>query len=145
MIYAILFMIMGSGGFFAAQPPIQAQTRPLLADLKLAALFTPRRPQLGRYEVLTSPEPLSLVIQKLGRAQWTVETLAPLDAFGDAGAYDKSALAQLYGGLRASVSRGWIQENGQFESLTFISPYPDPSLTRLNPGTLIIRFIICCT
>jgi hypothetical protein len=128
MMYAILLMIIGSG-----------------AQATLLALFTPAHPNLGHYEVATSPEPLSSVIQELGRPDWIPEAVGPLDAFGHAGSYDRPALARLYGGLRPFVARGWIQENGRFESLTFISPYPDPSLTRLNPGTLTIRFIICCT
>lgn len=111
----------------------------------LLALFTPAHPDLGRYEVVTSPEPLSSVIQELGRPDWTAEPVAPLEAFGNAGSYDKPALSRLYAGLRPVVAHGWIQQNERFESLTFISPYPDPSLTRLNPGTLTIRFIICCT
>jgi len=34
--------------------------------------------------------------------------------------------------------------DGQLESVTLISPVPDATLTRLEPGTLIIRLIICC-
>ena len=116
----------------------------MIVDPVLAGLFTPLQPRLGRYEVLTSAAPLSEVIQEVGNAGWKVELLAPLQAFGNAGAYDKAALARLYVGRRVSVSRGWIQRNGHFESLTLISPYPDASLSRLNPGTLIVRFIICC-
>jgi hypothetical protein len=158
MIYAILLMILVSGGFFAGPDSNQAEKREKIAEsaigvpddkstrpLSLTQLFTPTRPQLGRYEVLTSPESLSSVIQAIGRPDWAAEAVAPLDAFGHAGSYDKPALARLYGGVRPLVARGWIQQNGRFESLTFISPYPDPSLTRLNPGTLTIRFIICCT
>jgi hypothetical protein len=74
-----------------------------------------------------------------------VEALAPLDAFGSGGLYDRAALARLYGSRRPSVARGWIDEAGRFESLTLISPHPDAGLTRLEPGTLIIRFILCCT
>ena len=116
----------------------------MIVDPALTALFTPLHPQLGRYEVLTSPEPLSAVIHEVGNGDWRVEALAPLDAFGNAGSYDKTALARLYGGRRVSVSRGWIQRNGQFESVTLFSPYPDASFGRLTEGTLIIRFIICC-
>ncbi len=116
----------------------------MIIDPALAAAFTPLHPQLGRYEVFTSSEPLSVVIQEVGKGGWKVEMLAPLEAFGNAGSYDKSALARLYGGRRVSVSRGWIQQNGRFESLTLISPYPDASLSHLNQGTLILRFIICC-
>jgi hypothetical protein len=110
-------------------------------DPRFATLFTPAHPQLGRYEVCTSTRPLDALV----RNGWPIEPTAPTDAFGAAGAYDRAALARLYGGRRPLVARGWIQGNGTFESVTLVSPYPDPSLTHLEPGTLIIRFIICCT
>src|SRR5438477_386350 len=72
----------------------------------LTALFTPRHAQTGQYEVCTTPEPLSDV----ARAGWTVgapEDASPLDAFGAAGSYDRSALARLYGGTRPRLIRGW--------------------------------------
>ena len=105
----------------------------------LTGLFTPRHPEIGQYEVCTSPEPLAA----LTRAGWTIrapEDIDPLDAFGTAGSYDRSALARLYGGTRARVARGWIQEGGRFESVTLISPFPDATLTHLLPGTMVIRF-----
>jgi hypothetical protein len=125
--------------------PAETSSRAPFCDPALTALFTAGRPQLGYYEVCTSTEPLSVATQQLGKVDWQVETLPPLDAFGAAGGYDKSALSRLYGGRLVSVARGWIQGNGRFESLTLISPYPDRTLSRLVPGTLIIRFIICCT
>jgi hypothetical protein len=131
MIYATVFIIIQSFGSLSCDPAY-------------VAAFTPARPELGRYEVCTSPKPVSELIQEAGGA-WKSQTAAPLDAFGAAGAYDRAALSRLYGGRRVEVARGWIEENGQLVSLTFISPYPDPTLTRLNPGTLVIRFIICCT
>jgi hypothetical protein len=112
----------------------------LSCDQRLTALFTPKRPQLGRYEVCTTEEALA----SFAPPGWRIEALAPLDAFGSAGAFNRSAMARLFGGRRASVARGWIRHAGRFESLTLISPYPDPTLTRLMPGTLVVRFIICC-
>jgi hypothetical protein len=107
-------------------------------DPVLRALFTPVRPQLGRYEVCITPAPLDAV----ARPDWKVEALDPLDAFGTAGLYDRAALARLYGGRRANVARGWIQQNGRFESLTLISPHPDATLSELGSGTLVIRYIV---
>ncbi len=104
----------------------------------LTALFTPARPQLGRYEVCTTREPLTAV----ARPEWLTETLPPLDAFGAAGAYDRAALSRLYGGRRVIVARGWTEEGNRFEALTLISPHPDATLTRLMPGTLVIRHVI---
>jgi hypothetical protein len=110
-------------------------------DPVFAVLFTPPHPRMGRYEVCTRKEPLTSLI----RPEWRVEATSPLDAFGSAGLYDRAAVARLYGGRRPAVARGWIDEPGRFESLTLISPHPDAALTRLEPGTLIIRFILCCT
>ena len=104
----------------------------------LTALFTPARPQLGRYEVCTTREPLAAV----ARPEWRIETVPPLDAFGAAGAYDRAALSRLYGGRRVTVARGWTEHGDRFESLTLISPHPDATLTRLMPGTLVIRHVI---
>ena len=142
---------MGSGRFFVigvvlSLTAVQATqdewrkhpTQPLFCDAVLAALFTPARPQLGRYEVCTTPEPLTA----LARPEWLTETLPPLDAFGGAGTYDRAALSRLYGGRRAIVARGWIEMGNRFEAFTLISPHPDARLTRLLPGTLVIRHVI---
>jgi hypothetical protein len=99
----------------------------------LTALFTPRQPLMGRYEVCTAREPL-------GADQG--EALEALDAFGTAGGYKRSALARLYGGARVRVVRHWTASGDRFESVTRLSPYPDASLTRLWPGTMEIRFTI---
>jgi hypothetical protein len=105
---------------------------------RLATLFTPLHPVLGQYELCTTPAPLSAVAPGDVR----VEVLDPLDAFGTAGGYDRSAVARVYGGKRAQVVRKWVQQGNEFESQTFISPYPDPTLTHLVYGTLTIRFIL---
>jgi hypothetical protein len=110
----------------------------LTCDERLTALFTPLRPQRGRYEVCTTPRPLPNVAEP----SWAVELDGPLDAFGPAGPYDRSALAQLYGGRRAAVARGWVEDDGQFEAITLISPYPNATLTALEPGTLVIRYFL---
>lgn len=119
-----------------------AGTRPLLiaADPALTARFTPIRPVLGRYEVSVDPRPVADVVTG------PLEVLEAVDAFGTAGSYDRAALIRLYRGRRVQVSRSWAfhtdpARNGDFESLTFISPYPDPSLRQLFSGTLIIRWI----
>jgi hypothetical protein len=116
-------------------------------DSSLAALFTPIRPELGRYEVCATSQTIEQAIA--GRdgsgegARYSAPAPAePLDAFGAAGSYDRGKLARLYGGARPRVSRGWRRSGRQFESLTLISPYPDASLEHLQPGTLLIRWII---
>ena len=119
MMYAILIMI--------------AQT----CDPALTALFTPPHPRVGRYEVCTSIDP----IEALAERAWTIEALEPLDAFGHAGPYDRFALSRLYGGRRVRVAHGWHERDGEFESITLLSPYPDASLTHLMPGTMMIRAV----
>jgi hypothetical protein len=106
----------------------------------LAILYAPPHPQLGRYEVCVAAAPLDRVADPA----WPREQVAPLDALGAAGTYDRAAVARLYGALRPTVARGWIRRDGELESVTLISPAPDPTATRLDPGTLIIRLIICC-
>lgn len=125
----------------------QNDSRPLFScDPRLVKLFTPPRPRVGTYEVCTTPA----LLAEVADPAWTVERVAPLDAFGVAGQYSRAALARIYGGRRPQVARGWIRRadaGGQtaFESITLISPYPDATLSSLQPGTLRIRFIICCS
>jgi hypothetical protein len=122
-------------------------------DPALAALFTPRHPQAGRYEVCTAEASIEDVARESGGSgefgrpmesggPVDIDALEPLDAFGAIGAYDRSALAQLYGATRVRVARMWANHEGRFESLTLLSPYPDVSLTHLLPGTMMIRFTI---
>ena len=102
------------------------------ADPRLAALFTPAKPELGRYDVCTSDAPL----------EGDAETLDALDAFGTAGSYDRAKLQRLYGSVRVRVARSWTASGGEFVATTRISPYPDATLTHLQPGTMEIRFIV---
>jgi len=103
-------------------------------------------PQAGRYEVCTTTDPIETVAER----GWTIETLDPLEAFGSAGPYDRFALSRLYGGRRVQVAHGWHEsldaardtQDGVFESITLISPYPDASLTKLIAGTMTIRLVI---
>ena len=115
----------------------QTGTGSIACDPALAVLFTPLRPVLGRYEVCTDPRPLT----GIAPADWVVEALEAADAFGGAGSYDHAALARLYGGRRAQVARGWTEAADRFEAVTLVSPYPNVTLTTLEPGTLIIRWI----
>ena len=55
-------------------------------------------------------------------------------------AFGRFDLVRLYAGRRAKVARGWRQEEKRFESVTLVSPYPDASLGRLEPGTMVIRW-----
>ena|SRR5437899_77436 len=111
-------------------------------DPALTALFTPARPSIGRYQICTTAEPVDVVAAQNADAPHygPSEMLDPLDAFGTAGPYDRAALTRLYGGKRVRVARGWIDSADRFEAITLLSPYPDATLTRLLPGTMIIRW-----
>ena len=70
---------------------------------------------------------------------WQPRPVVPLDAFGQAGRYDRSAMTRVYGAQQPRVARGARAENGRvIESWTLISPYPDPTLRRLEAGTLLL-------
>ena len=105
---------------------------PYTCDPALTALFTPARPELGRYEVCTTDQPL----------EGAAEALEALDAFGAAGPYDRAALQRLYGGTRVRVQRNWTASADKFVSTTRLSPYPDASLTRLHGGTMEVRWTL---
>ncbi len=126
----------GAGGL---ERPLQ-EDRSLTCDPRLAQLFTPPRPVWGRYEVCTVAAPPGATVED-GFTYAPVERLEALDAFGSGGTYDRARLAQLYGGRRVEVRRGWKRTGSRFESVTYISPYPDASLGALQDGTLIIRWI----
>jgi hypothetical protein len=141
---AVNVLIVHGFAFWLAAAGADAQAgapRPAVScDAKLVALYAPAHPQLGRYEVCVTDSPIDLVADP----SWPREQVPPPDAFGAAGAYDRAAVARLYGALRPTVARGWIRRGGELESVTLISPVPDRTATRLEPGTLIIRLIICC-
>jgi hypothetical protein len=114
-------------------------------DPGLAALFAPSRAGLGRFEVCTTADPIDAVAgagPAEGQHYGGIEALESLDAFGTESAYDRSRLARLYGGTRVRVAHGWKASPGSFESVTLLSPYPDPSLSRLIPGTMEIRWVM---
>jgi hypothetical protein len=122
----------------SGSPGLVKSGAPFSCDPAFAMLFAPASPRLGSYEVCSTTEALTAIVPP----EWRVEATVPLDAFGTAGRYDRSALARLYGGRRPMVARGWIQQGNQFESVTVISPHPDVTLSRLLPGTLVIRHVI---
>jgi hypothetical protein len=116
-------------------------TTSLSCDPALTALFTPVRPGLGRYEVCTTTDPLADVRAAAGGPQYgPSELLDALDAFGAAGPYNRAALARLFAGTRVRVARGWVEYPDRFESVTLLSPYPDATLSRLLPGTMMIKW-----
>ena len=128
MIYATALILLA--GAVAPQGTIEPG---YTCNPALTRLFSPPQPSLGRYEVCTTPEPIP---DDRG------EALEALDAFGTAGTYSRSTLARLYGGRRVRVERFWRESPGRFESITRLSPHPDPALSRLLSGTMEIRFTV---
>src|SRR5437763_17212080 len=122
-VYVLILLIAAAGA---------PDTRDCTAAPALTVLFTPARPELGRYEVCTTADPL----------ESDAEAIDPLDAFGTAGAYDRAKLQRLYGGTRVRVARTWTANATEFVSTTRLSPYPDATLTHLHAGTMEIRFVI---
>ena len=114
-------------------------------------LFTPRGAAPGVYRTYTSDRDLDTVVGSLRRdpsfasvgagrePPLHVQSVIASDAFGQSGGYNRWKLALLYGGKRVRVARGPRVEDGRVvEAWTFVSPYPDPELEKLNPGTLLI-------
>ncbi len=122
----------------AARSAAAAAVPPAVAgcDSALAARFTPPAPVLGRYEVCPDPRPPAELAAGLA-----FDALDPLDAFGTAGPYNRSVLARLYAGRRAQVAHTWKATAERFEADTLVSPYPTAALDRLEPGTLVIRWL----
>ena len=113
----------------------------------LLALFAPAGAYAAAYRAYVSPSDLDTVLRRLETdatllrtsGAWQPRPLLPADAFGQTGRYDRSKLARLYGATRARVARGARREREHIvESWTLISPYPDPTLERLEPGTLLV-------
>jgi hypothetical protein len=121
-----------------------------LADFRSAPEFLPIfTPRLRRqvYATFVSALPLDQVLRRLEAlpqllhppGSWQATATLPLDAFGESGTYDKPRLARAYGSTRVMVARGpVVLSPSNSETWTLFSPYPTPTLDRLEPGTLLI-------
>ncbi len=110
-------------------------------------LFTPRGSPPGTYRAYTTVRNLDTVLAAIrqdpstppGNGSFEPQSVIASDAFGQSGGYNRWKVALLYGARRAQVARGPRVEDGRVvEAWTLVSPYPDPRLERLNPGTLLI-------
>jgi hypothetical protein len=125
-----------------AEPPAIGR-----ADAALTGRFTPRSVAPGTYVVYQSDRSLDAVAAEL-RAEdpspapgaWKPERQDVLDAFDGSTQADRFRIAELYVGIHPFVARGSLQRGGRRVAYTLISPYPDASLSRLLPGTMIIVF-----
>jgi hypothetical protein len=110
-------------------------------------LLAPAGIRGNAYHAYVSPLDLETTLEGLagdvalvrGPGAWEPRPVLPLDAFGQAGRYDRSAMTRVYGAHQPRVARGARMESGRVtESWTLISPYPDPTLRRLEAGTLLL-------
>ena len=110
-------------------------------------LLAPADGRASAYRIYVSPLALQTTLQQLegdaalvrAPGAWQPRPVQPWDAFGQAGLYDRSALARVYGAQQPRVARGGRMENGRVvESWTLVSPYPDTALRRLEAGTLLV-------
>jgi hypothetical protein len=140
---AILLAVAVLGQPMRSAPPV-----PLgVADPVLTRLLTPRSVLAGTYEVYGSERSIQTIAADL-RAEdhdpapgaWNAEHQDTLDAFDGASRAERFRLAELYVGIRPLVARGSLVRDGRHEGYTLISPYPDASMTRLRPGTMVIVF-----
>ena len=113
----------------------------------LTRLFAPAGPRGEAYRAFVSPLALDEVLARLRDdpdllrppGAWQAAATAPLDAFGQAGGYNRWQLVRLYGARPPRVARGPRGTVARVvESWTLVSPYPDETLQRLEPGTLLL-------
>jgi hypothetical protein len=132
----------------AAVGAVIGQTGPSWREApEFVSLVAPAGPRQHAYRTFVSPLDLDTLLRQLdaepglvrAARAWEPRVLLPFDAFGQTGRYDRTKLARLYGARRPRVARGPRGVDGRVtESWTLVSPYPDPALTRLEPGTLLI-------
>jgi hypothetical protein len=127
-----------------AGPPSLGQ-----ADEALTRRFTPGSVAHGTYVVYRSERPVSDLAAELrahdpapSQGAWKPERQDSLEAFDGASRADRFRIAELYVGIHPFVARGSLVRDGRRLAYTLISPYPDATLSRLKPGTLIIVFHI---
>jgi hypothetical protein len=148
---AVLTLVVALTWSGAAAGAAEDVRLPGVPSPELAKQFAPRRVPEGAYQVTVLKEGIEGAVRLVGTAvapevgpddpagAWRIQELDPLEAFGTAGVYDRSRLARLYAGRRVSVVRGPVERHGAVvAAVTLISPYPDATLSRLEPGTLAI-------
>ena len=137
----------GSAGRPHGQPHRAVSLPPQIGppDEGLRLAFTPATFAAGSFEVHHSAEAIARLAARLraldpspAAGAWQIERAGVFDAFGGEGPYDKARLARLFGGSSPSVARGTLVTMGGRRAFTLIAPCPDPSLSSLGPGTMVI-------
>jgi hypothetical protein len=116
-------------------------------DAALTRLFTPLAVPVGTYVVYTSTETIDALTERLraldaspAPGAWKPSRPEANVAFGQEGRYDRARLARLFNGMRVSVVRGSLVQDGQGVAYTLVSPFPDATLSRIVEGTMVIEF-----
>ena len=160
MVHGKLLVAAAALGILACVPPfhdargyaaqgIGAEAPPgeWLSAPQYVRLFAPLHAHTGSYRAYVSSRSMGDVLRQLGSdpsllnppGAWTPAALLSSEAFGLSGSYDRAKLARLYGARRALVARGPRGGGGRpTQAWTLISPYPERSFERLEPGTLLI-------
>jgi len=138
----VLLRTLGLMSLLAVQLPALGTPSPALARL-----FTPLSVPPGTYEVFTSTEGIEALTARLraldpapSAGAWAPSRPEAFAAFGQDGLYDRPRLARLFNGKRVTVVRGTLARDGRHVAYTLISPYPDPTLSRIVDGTMVIAF-----
>ena len=119
------------------------------SDAALTRLFTPLSVPPGTCLVYRSSETIEALSARLraldlapASGAWEPSRPEAHGAFGQEGVYDRARLARLFNGRRVTVVRGSLVLNGQRRAYTLVSPYPDPTLSRIVDGTMVIEFLV---
>ena len=118
-------------------------------DPALTRLFTPLAAPPGTYVVYRSTETIETLTKRLraldpapAPGAWKPSRPEAHVAFGQEGSYDRARLARLFNGMRVTVVRGSLLQDGQRVAYTLVSPFPDAALSRIVEATMVIEFKI---
>jgi hypothetical protein len=144
----ICLLLSGMAGAAAAQgDSVRGVGAPWREAPEYLPLLAPAGIRQRAYSVYVSPLDLETTLRQLDSeaalvrapGAWQARPTLPWDAFGQAGGYDRSAMARVYGARQRRVARGARMEDFRVvESWTLVGPYPDPTLRRLETGTILI-------
>jgi len=131
----------------ASAPPERRPPIPHLSwrdDEALTRLFTPVAAPPGIYRVAVSDAPIEQVAAAFATLAgadpdaWKITSAGLVEAFGTEGPYNRARLARLINGGRIRMARGSVSVDGEAVAYTLVTPVPDPSLSTLGAGTMIV-------